>query len=218
MSTSFIQLGALDVRLTPSTSLSRSGIGGGGFMTVRIPPISENASSEVWTIDFREMAPAKSNTTMYVNNPAASRYGGLSAGVPGEVRGLYEAHSRWGSMPWSRLVQPSVHLAAGWPVGKELGKNLQVSVTAFFSMHWLKMNGIQSIKDFIQENSIWRDIFAPDGIVLKEGETVHRTAYSQTLAAIASDGPDAFYEVSATYHLHYQLINDVHRGLLLRLL
>lgn len=96
-------------------------------MTVRIPPTSENTTSEVWTIDFREIAPAKSNTTMYSNNPMASRFGGLSVGVPGEVRGLYEAHSRWGSMPWSRLVQPSVDLAAGWSVGKELGNRLWVS-------------------------------------------------------------------------------------------
>lgn len=58
---------------------------------------------------------------------------------------------------------------------------------------------IQSIKDYIEENSIWRDMFAPDGVVLKEGEIVRRTAYSQTLAAIASDGPDAFYKVSATH-------------------
>lgn len=119
----------LDITYAPS--LRRSGIGGGGFMTVRIPPTSENASSEVWTIDFREMAPAKSNTTMYANNPNASRFGGLSIGVPGEVRGLYEAHSRWGSMPWRRLVQPSVDLAAGWPVGKELGNRLWVSDNSF---------------------------------------------------------------------------------------
>lgn len=103
-----------------------SGIGGGGFMTVRIPPTLENTSSEVWTVDFRETAPTKSNSTMYVNKPNASKFGGLSVGVPGEVRGLFEAHSLWGSLPWKRLVQPSVHLAAGWPVGKELGKNLHV--------------------------------------------------------------------------------------------
>lgn len=213
MSTILFQLGSSDVQLTPSTSLSRSGIGGGGFMTVRIPPTSENASSEVWTIDFREMAPAKSNTTMYVNNPAASRYGGLSAGVPGEVRGLYEAHSRWGSMPWSRLIHPSVDIAAGWPVGKELGKNLQVSVNAFPTINDSKLMAIQSIKDFIEENSIWRDIFAPDAVVLKEGEIVRRTAYSRTLATIASDGPDAFYKVSSTTHLsHCQFVNHIVRG------
>ena len=35
----------------------RSGIGGGGFMTVRIPPGAPGESSQVYTIDFRETAP-----------------------------------------------------------------------------------------------------------------------------------------------------------------
>ena len=101
-------------------------------MTVRIPPQSLNATSEVWTIDFRETAPALSNTTMYVDNPKASMFGGLSVGVPGEVRGLAEAHQRWGSLPWERLVQPSVDLAAGRNITKELGIRLEVILLSFF--------------------------------------------------------------------------------------
>lgn len=112
--------------LKPSTSVYRSGIGGGGFMTVRIP--TPTNSSEVWTIDFRETAPALSNTTMFVDDPYSSMFGGLSVGVPGEVRGLAEAHKRWGSLPWSRLVQPSAALASGWKVGRELGLRLEVSL------------------------------------------------------------------------------------------
>ena len=107
--------------------VDRSGIGGGGFMTVRIPPVSENASSTVWTVDFRETAPAKANKTMFVDDPLSSKFGGLSVGVPGEIRGLQEAHTRWGSLPWERLVQPSVELASGWVVGRELGYRIQVS-------------------------------------------------------------------------------------------
>jgi gamma-glutamyltranspeptidase / glutathione hydrolase / leukotriene-C4 hydrolase len=103
--------------------LFSSGIGGGGFMTVRVPVES---GSEVWTIDFRETAPALASSTMYINDPSASRVGGLAAGVPGELRGLEEAHRRWGSLDWKRLVTPSVELAKGWPVGKELSNRLKV--------------------------------------------------------------------------------------------
>ena len=95
-------------------------------MTVRLPPSTPGAESEVWTIDFRETAPALANTTMYVDNPESSMFGGLSVGVPGEVRRLAEAHKRWGSLPWNRLVQPSVDLASGWNVTKELGIRLEV--------------------------------------------------------------------------------------------
>jgi gamma-glutamyltranspeptidase / glutathione hydrolase / leukotriene-C4 hydrolase len=94
-------------------SKASSGIGGGGFMTVRIPPSSQNLSSEVWTVDFRETAPALANTTMYKHDPTLSMFGGLAVGVPSELRGLEEAHRRWGKLPWSRLVQPSVELASG---------------------------------------------------------------------------------------------------------
>ncbi|KAG1900607.1 gamma-glutamyltranspeptidase [Suillus fuscotomentosus] len=153
-----------------------SGIGGGGFMTVRIPPSSEGGSSEVYTIDFRETAPALANSTMYADDPAAARWGGLAVGVPGEVRGLQEAHERWGKLPWTRLVQPSIDLAAGWAVDKELARRLQMFAR------------------LILPKEDWRAIFAPEGRMLFEGETIRRTNYSRTLATIASEGPNVFYK------------------------
>jgi gamma-glutamyltranspeptidase/glutathione hydrolase/leukotriene-C4 hydrolase len=106
-------------------------------MVVRIPPYSESIPqnttttteskpSEVWTINFREVAPALSNRTMYKDNPMGSRIGGLAVGVPGEIRGLQEAHSRWGSKPWKELVEPSVKLATGWKVQRELARRIRV--------------------------------------------------------------------------------------------
>ena len=112
---------------------SSSGIGGGGFMTVRLPPTNANESSSVWTIDFRETAPAAANKTMYANDPMASKFGGLAVGVPGEVRGLVEAHRRWGKLSWKKLIQPSIELASGWAVGKELAWRIQVCHTLPFS-------------------------------------------------------------------------------------
>ncbi|KAG1751511.1 gamma-glutamyltranspeptidase [Suillus paluster] len=153
-----------------------SGIGGGGFMTVRIPPSSEGGSSEVYTIDFRETAPALANSTMYKDDPDAARWGGLSVGVPGEMRGLQEAHRRWGTLPWARLVQPSVDLAAEWTVDIELARRLEMFAPAMLP------------------KEDWRSIFAPEGRMLLEGETIRRTNYSRTLSAIASEGPDVFYK------------------------
>ena len=95
-------------------------------MTVRVPTSEDGKSSEVWTVDFRETAPALANKTMYIDNPTSSAFGGLAVGIPGEVRGLEEAHKRWGSLPWERLVRPSVELAAGWKVGKELARRINV--------------------------------------------------------------------------------------------
>jgi gamma-glutamyltranspeptidase / glutathione hydrolase / leukotriene-C4 hydrolase len=108
---------------------ARSGLGGGGFMTVRIPPQSPSSSSQVYTIDFRETAPASAHKTMFKDNPKAAQIGGLAVGVPGEVLGLQEAHSRWGSLPWKSLVQPSVELAQGWRVDTELAKRMRVRLS-----------------------------------------------------------------------------------------
>jgi gamma-glutamyltranspeptidase / glutathione hydrolase / leukotriene-C4 hydrolase len=95
-------------------------------MTVRVPPTGPGTASEVFTVDFRETAPGLANESMYVGNPQASKFGGLSVAVPGELRGFQEAHRRWGRLPWHRLVQPSIELAAGWTVDVELAKRIQV--------------------------------------------------------------------------------------------
>lgn len=102
-------------------------------MTVRIPP-RPGSKSEVYSIDFRETAPARSNRTMFVRDPMSARTGGLSVAVPGEVRGLQEAYHRWGSLPWKLLVEPSINLAAGWKVDKLLGEKIQVCVMINFEV------------------------------------------------------------------------------------
>ncbi|KAF8210260.1 gamma-glutamyltranspeptidase [Mycena galopus ATCC 62051] len=161
---------------TGTVAMYSSGIGGGGFMTVRIPPANEGEPSEVFTIDFRETAPALANTTMFPPHSNTSLFGGLSVGVPGEIRGLEEAHRRWGTLPWKTLVEPSIVLASGWTVQRELGKRIP----------WFP--------DLMLGNPDWSSVFAPRGRFLREGEVIKRTNYSRTLATIASEGPDAFYK------------------------
>ncbi len=100
-------------------------------MVIRIPPNSLGEASEVWTINFRETAPALSNSTMYKDKPSASHFGGLAVGVPGELRGLEEAHRRWGTIPWKHLVEPPAKLANGWRVQRELARRIQASVCLY---------------------------------------------------------------------------------------
>jgi gamma-glutamyltranspeptidase/glutathione hydrolase/leukotriene-C4 hydrolase len=45
-------------------------------------------------------------------------------------------------------------------------------------------------------NKDWRDIFAPNGHVLREGEFIHQTNLSRALDAIAREGAGGFYQVS----------------------
>ncbi|KAF8502165.1 gamma-glutamyltranspeptidase [Russula emetica] len=155
-----------------------SGIGGGGFMVVRLPPSAPNGTSEVWNIDFRETAPALANATMYEKHPMKARFSGLAVAVPGEVRGLAEAHMRWGKLPWLRLVQPSADLAAGWAVSKELGRRIN----------------LLKYRHLILQHPIWRHMFAPDGVLLREGDAIQNANLSRTLGLIAEGGADVFYQ------------------------
>jgi len=43
----------------------------------------------------------------------------------------------------------------------------------------------------------WSSIFTPNGQFLDEGEVIRRTAYAQTLHAVAEHGSEAFYSVGS---------------------
>ena len=67
----------------------------------------------VQTLDYRETAPQQATRDMYSAAAAdASITGHLSAGVPGAVAGLTEAHRRYGRLPFSAVIEPSINLAS----------------------------------------------------------------------------------------------------------
>lgn len=186
-----------------------SGIGGGGFALVRAP----DGSFE--HIDFRETAPAAAFEDMYENNTQASIVGGLArlatqffifysryfwtrlisySGVPGEVRGLQYIHEKYGSLPWSTLLQPAIQLAReGFPVSLDLYKSF-ISVTK------------DSGEDFLSQDPNWALDFAPNGTRLGPGDILTRKRYADTLQTIAEQGPDAFY----TGPIAETMVNAVH--------
>jgi len=45
------------------------------------------------------------------------------------------------------------------------------------------------------ETQDWSDIFAPNGHILQEGESIYRTNLSRTLDTIAREGAKGFYQV-----------------------
>ncbi|KAJ3744073.1 gamma-glutamyltranspeptidase [Lentinula detonsa] len=156
-------------------SAYHSGVGGGGFMLVRFN--KDDGSHDYEMIDFRETMPAAGTEYMYVNNsnPDASFLGGLSVGVPGDLRGWEMLHQRHGSQPWEDLVLPAINLARnGFEVNVDLAAALQ---------------GV----DFITQDAIWAESYAPNGTVLVEGDICYRKRYANTLEKIAKYGVDAFY-------------------------
>ena len=81
-------------------------IGGGGFMIIR------PRDGKVQALDYREAAPALATRDMYRSaGEDGSVTGHLSAGVPGAVAGLTEAHRRYGRLPLAAVIQPAIRLA-----------------------------------------------------------------------------------------------------------
>ncbi|MTG97645.1 MULTISPECIES: gamma-glutamyltransferase [Myroides] len=85
-------------------------IGGGGFMIYR------GKDGRVDALDYREKAPSQARENMYWSGDGQaitelSMKGALASGVPGTVDGMVKAHAKYGSLPWSDLVQPAIELA-----------------------------------------------------------------------------------------------------------
>ena len=103
------------------------------------------------------------------------------SGVPGELRGLEHLHEKYGRLPWFEVVNPSVHLARyGFRVNQDLVRYME--------------SAIEGLDNFLENDPSWAIDFAPNGTMLKLGDTIYRKRYADTLETIAQHGPDAFYE------------------------
>jgi gamma-glutamyltranspeptidase / glutathione hydrolase len=153
-----------------------SGIGGGDFIL-----FYHQKSSRVQVIDAREVAPAAITQEHYYRNgkhdTALSQTGGLAVAVPGELRGLYFLHSRWGVLPWKTVVAPAVRLAReGFPVSPYFHSLLKKNKLRFLKFPYLKK------------------VFYSQGKVPEVGHLLVQPALAMTLDLIANDGVQPFYE------------------------
>lgn len=154
-----------------------SGIGGGGFMVY-----SKADDGSISTIDGREMAPAAAKPERFLGPDGKPRSymdvipGGLSVGVPGNMRLMEMAHKKWGKLEWKALFQPAIKLAEE---GYEVTPVLH---------NWL-----------VQFEPLWKDfpaaraIYYVGGKPAPVGTRLKNPAYAAVLRDIAARGPDAFY-------------------------
>jgi gamma-glutamyltranspeptidase/glutathione hydrolase len=149
-------------------------IGGGGFMVVRM------ADGTTASLDFREAAPMAATANMFLNpdgtvSDSLSLVGHMASGVPGSVAGMWEAHRRYGSLPWAELVQPAVHLAEGIVVHERLA------------------NSLRSMEDRLFRFPATARIFLPGNRPPRVGDRLVQADLAETLRRIAAEGMDGFY-------------------------
>src|SRR5690242_8855721 len=91
------------------THSGMTGLGGGGYILVRMQ------DGRTAFFDFREQAPGRAARDMFLD--AAGRLskdsviGWKAAAVPGNVKGYEIAHRKFGTRPWSELLQPAIRLS-----------------------------------------------------------------------------------------------------------
>ena len=157
---------------------SAGNLGGGGFMMVRMAD-----TGEVHAVDYREKAPAASTPTMFLDDEGEvdrekSGVGYLVVGVPGTVRGFWEAQARFGSLDWETVIAPAVVLARdGFVVDEVLAGSLKRQE--------------ENMARFPEFGLAYKK---PDGSFYEPGEKMMLPDLAWTLEQIRDLGPDGFYK------------------------
>ncbi|MBY5921690.1 gamma-glutamyltransferase [Ferrimonas balearica] len=146
-------------------------LGGGGFMTLWF-------EGHPYFLDYRETAPALAHRDLYLDEqgeviPDLSLVGSKAVGVPGSVMGMWEAHQRFGQLPWAQLLAPAIQLAEqGFVPGEAL--------------YQIKQDGLSHFGE--------RTNFARYFGSMEADKPFRQLQLAATLKRIATQGPDDFYQ------------------------
>ena len=154
-----------------------SGLGGGGYLMHW-----SAADKRVDSYDGRVTAPAAVRPDHFLGPDGTPRErdavdrGGISVGVPGQIRLFALAHAKHGKLPWKDLFQPAIALAEkGFAVSPRLYKQIRYSRR--------KLTNPAAHAYFLDAG----------GEAWPAGHILVNKPLAATLRAIAARGPDAFY-------------------------
>jgi gamma-glutamyltranspeptidase/glutathione hydrolase len=151
-------------------------LGGGGFMLIHLADGTESL------INFRETAPLKAHSQMYLDEQGnlienLSTDGYLAVAVPGTVMGLNYALDQYGTMRREQVIKPAIKLA-------EAGFILQPGDVEIFEAGRDKLLQPNVAEIFLQAGKKTRQV----------GDVLVQTDLANTLKAISQEGTTAFYQ------------------------
>ena len=155
-----------------------TGPGGGGFLLVH-----HAAEASTRLLDFFVAQPERAASpdelvglvVDYGDSQQIFYTGPMSVAVPGAALGLWEAHARWGSMPWAELLAPAIRLAREGVVLNE--------AQAF----------LHRILDPLLRYSPEGDALYGPGRALVAGERLFMPELADTLEQVAAEGAGFLY-------------------------
>lgn len=160
-------------------------IGGGGFMTLYM-------DGKPYFLDYREVAPKAASKRMYLDDKGEvienlSLVGAKAAGVPGTVLGLWEAHRRFGTLPWSELITPAIGYAReGFEVADQQFQYREDAIGLF--------NSTTNFEAYFG--------------AMRPGSNFRQPELAETLERIADQGADDFYKGKTADLLVAQMQRD----------
>ena len=165
---------------------SAGNIGGGGFMVYR------ESNGQTGALDYREKAPLTATKEMYLDDDGniikgMSLVGAMAVGVPGTIAGIFEVHSKFGSLPIETLFQPAIDLAKNGIIITEKQSNRIKSHQNYFKL-------ANKEKILFQEE-------------INTGDRLKFPNLANTLEKIMNNGKDEFYKGETAKKL-VNFIND----------
>lgn len=147
-----------------------TGLGGGFVMT-----IFRKETNRVETLIARDVAPLAATKNMFVNKTVT---GGLAVGVPGELKGYWELHQRYGILSWAQLFDPVIELCRkGHVVSPYLANILNKNKNTVLKSPTLKE---------VYFNPATNDVY-------QNGDIVKRDKLADTLEIIKNEGVKTMY-------------------------
>lgn len=98
--------------------MQSNGVGGGFVMTLFM-------GGKAYSVNAKDVAPINLKNDTF--KTAEDYYHGpLSINTPGEIKGYWELHKRFGSIKWKDLIQPAIELCEG---GIEMTEHMYDGIT-----------------------------------------------------------------------------------------
>ncbi len=173
------------------TEPTLSSAAGGGFL------LAHTQDNENILFDFFSQTPRQKRSKGEINfYPVALNYGdavqefhiGLgSMAVPGNIGGIFHVQQKLGRLPFKVVTEPAIHYARSG----------------------VKINEFQAfclilLKEILTTSKEFRQVFAPNGELLKLGDKFYMHNFADTLSYLAERGVGEFYQGE----IAHQLVKD----------
>jgi gamma-glutamyltranspeptidase / glutathione hydrolase len=162
-----------------------TGLGAGGYMLVA------GGGRDATLLDFFVEAPTDPRSTDPEDSSAAElvaitvsfgdaaqvfHVGPSSCGVYGTPAGVCEAMRRWGTLPLQSLAEPAARMA---------GDGVQLNAGQAYVA--------EILSDLLRSTPECAALWAPNGRILREGETLRNPELGESLRRLGRDGAEPFY-------------------------